>query len=59
MYIALSKKKDGLNIVDAEKRYYVKLADLEGLILGVYKNPHGKPIITLNPLPPKQKPAEV
>lgn len=50
MYLSQTKKKNGLNIVDGEQRFFVTWEALEKLKKGEYKT-NDKPIIVLSPLP--------
>ena len=59
MYIAQTKAKNGLNIVDQKKRYFVSNKDIESLMNGKYTNQGGKPLIVLQPFEEKESQSTV
>ena len=49
MYIKQTSKKNGILIVDHERRYFVANKDMKELLDGKFVNKGGKPLIVLQP----------
>jgi len=59
MYIAQTKRKTGLLIVDDKKRYFVANEDVKQLLEGKFTNKGGKPFIVLQPFESKEEQTEL
>ncbi len=54
MYVAQSKNKNGILLVDKETKYFISWADLDLLKKGM-KEYKGKPIIIISPMKPREE----